>query len=310
MRPRGPRLAPVRRPFVRGPIRLVGAALPAVPVFSGACSRPIRGFVYGGDAGLVRARSDRFRGRRRPRICRQRDPATSADDPCRRLHRPPRRAAHGRDGVGGAAWAWRRWRGGDAPESPVGARAAGAASRVGYAWQGEGSMSSVSELVQPDASRAPWRSNWLMQNLARIAAAAGRPALLVGSTALAFLVAGVLNATPALIVVALRCGPLLSATRCGVALLRRVEAFAMRDDFRRWGFRVRRWRQRRARSGSRTYFCAGAARELGIGAPTAWATSLPRPAGRAGGGSWAGSFQRRFGHGRAVFAGWGLRAWR
>jgi MFS family permease len=76
---------------------------------------------------------------------------------------------------------------------------------TGYALGGPGSLSIVSELVPPDAMSSSVALNWLQLNVARVAGGViAGAALALGSPSVALVVAGVLNAAPALLVLALR----------------------------------------------------------------------------------------------------------
>lgn len=181
---------------------------------------------------------------------------------------------------------------------------------AGYALAGPGSMSIVSELVPPDAMSSAVALNWLQQNGARMAGGLlGGLLLAVGSPGPAFIVAGAFNTAPALIVLALRLRE-GSATRLAMpasSLVRPViEAFGYARRFPTFGVIVLLAAAPGAVGLSYIFLLPVAARELGIGADGLGSLIAATGLGGLIAGLGQERLQRRFGHGRAVFAGLGV----
>jgi MFS family permease len=178
---------------------------------------------------------------------------------------------------------------------------------AGYTIGGPGSMSIVSELVPPDAMSSSVALNWLLMSVARIAGGLlGGLLLAISSSGVAFVVAGLLNALPALALITLKVRP-GAATRLAVpasALLRPIlEAFGYARRFPTLGVIVLLAAAPGAVGLSYIFLLPVAARELGIGADGLGTLIAASGLGGLVAGLGLESLQRRFGHGRAVAAG-------
>jgi MFS family permease len=186
---------------------------------------------------------------------------------------------------------------------------AAAGCGAAYAVGGPGSMSIVSELVPPEAMSSSMALNWLQLNIARIAGGLlGGLLLAMTSPALAFAVAGILNAAPALAILTLKVRPDSASRLVGPSSMLRpiVEAFRYAWRYPTLGVIVLLAAAPGAIGLSYIFLLSTAASELGIGA-----NGLGKLIAASGvGGLIAGvaleSIQRRFGHGRTLFFGLGL----
>jgi MFS family permease len=152
--------------------------------------------------------------------------------------------------------------------------------------------------------------NWLLMSVARIVGGLlGGLILALGSPGLAFVVAGVLNTAPALALLTMRLRP-GSATRLvgpASALLRPIlEAFGYARRFPTLGVIVLLAAAPGAVGLSYIFLLPVAATELGIGADGLGGLIAASGVGGLISGLGLESLQRRFGHGRAVFAGLGI----
>jgi MFS family permease len=183
---------------------------------------------------------------------------------------------------------------------------------AGYALAGPGSLSIVSELVPPADMSSSVALNWLQLNVARIAGGLGAGLVLtLGSPAIALALAGVLNGAPALIILTLRLRE-DSATRLAVSassLLRPViEALSYARRFPTLAVVVLLAAAPGAIGLSYIYLLPIAAKELGIGADGLGSLIAASGVGGLVTGLALESVQRRWGHGRALFAGLGMAA--
>jgi predicted MFS family arabinose efflux permease len=189
---------------------------------------------------------------------------------------------------------------------------AAALAGTGYSLGGPGSLSIVSELVPPDAMSSSVALNWLQLNVARVAGGVvGGLSLTLGSPAVAFAIAGLLNGLPAVLVLALRLRP-DSAARLAIpasSLLRPVvEAFG----YARRHATLAAILLLAAAPGtiglSYIFLLPTAAKELGIGADGLGTLIAASGVGGLIAGVGLESLQRRFRHGRVVFFGLGMAA--
>jgi MFS family permease len=182
-----------------------------------------------------------------------------------------------------------------------------ALSGGGYALAGPGSMSIVSDLVPAEAMSSAVALNWLQQNVARISGGVlGGALLALGSPAAAFLVAGALNALPALIVIGVRVRA-DAAARVAIpasALLRPViEAFSYARRFPTLGVIVLLAAAPGTIGLSYIFLLPVMAAELGIGGDGLGTLIAATGVGGLVSGLALELLQRRFGHGRILFAG-------
>jgi MFS family permease len=194
------------------------------------------------------------------------------------------------------------------PNAPFGLVLAGAAlAGGGYAVAGPGSMSIVSDLVPPAAMSSAVALNWLQQSVARISGGLlGGLLLALGSPAAAFFAAGLLNALPALVVIAIRVRADAAAHLAipASALLRPVvEAFGYARRFPTLGVIVLLAAAPGAIGLSYIFLLPAAAAELGIGGEGLGSLIAATGVGGLIAGLMLESVQRRFGHGRVLFAG-------
>jgi len=194
------------------------------------------------------------------------------------------------------------------PNSPFALVLAGAAlAGGGYALAGPGSISIVSDLVPPDAMSSAVALNWLQQSVARITGGLlGGLLLALGSPAAAFFTAGLLNALPAVVVLAIRIRS-DAAARLAIpasALLRPViEAFGYTRRFPTLGVIVLLAAAPGTIGLSYIFLLPVAAAELGIGSEGLGNLIAATGVGGLLAGLVLESVQRRFGHGRVLFTG-------
>ena len=178
---------------------------------------------------------------------------------------------------------------------------------AGYAIASPGTLSIVSELVPSSAMSSAVALNWFSVSLSRVIGGVMAGLLLATtSTAVALIAAGAFNLLPALLMLVVRSRP-ESSTRLVVpasALLRPVfEAFGYIRRFPTLGVIVLLSAAPGAIGLSYIFLLPTAARELGIGPEGLGNLLAATGVGGLVTGLTLESLQRRFGHGRAVFAG-------
>ena len=178
---------------------------------------------------------------------------------------------------------------------------------AGYAIGSPGSLSIVGELVPPGAMSSAVALNWFSVSLSRVVGGLLAGVLLATtSSGVAFVVAGVLNLAPALVMPFLRLRPETTPNQLvpASALLRPViEAFGYVRRFPTLGVIVVLSAAPGAIGLAYIFLLPTAARELGIGPEGLGNLLAATGLGGLVTGLTLESLQRRFGHGRALFTG-------